>query len=197
MMSSNKGLLESIEQTAEKERENIVKDAQEKAAKIMANAELESKKILDDFEHERDILLITEASRIKNKARKEVQEKIFNLKNDIVSECLSSVLKEIDNIKKDKKRYKKILKDLIDESNVGFDENKKLVLRINKNDDQLIDEILKSLQGRKLKVEPSEDFIGGVVICDSDGKKVVYNTFESRLERFKRAGTSILTKELF
>ncbi|MBU1627812.1 V-type proton ATPase subunit E [bacterium] len=196
-MAGSNGLLESIEKAAEKEKEQIILDAEKSAAEILAKADAESKKILDDFQNEKDILLLTEASRIKNKARREIQEKLFNLKSNIIEECFSLVLKEIEEIRKDRKQYKKVLKTLLDESLIGFDESKKIVVIISKKDEQVFEEILRNQQGKKQKVETSGEFTGGVVIMENDGKKVVYNTFESRLERLKRQQTSLLTKELF
>jgi vacuolar-type H+-ATPase subunit E/Vma4 len=196
-MAGSNGLLESIEKAAEKEKEQIIREAEKSAVDILSKAEAESKKVLDDFQNEKDILLLTEASRIRNKARREIQEKLFNMKSGIIDECFSEVLKEIEEIRKDKKNYRRILKVLLDESLIGFDESKKVVVKINKSDEQILDEILKSQQGKKPKIDLTGEFIGGVVVMDSEGKKVVYNTFESRLERIKRQQTSLLTKELF
>lgn len=181
-MAGSNGLLESIEKAAEKEKEKIVREAEKSAAEILVKAETETKKVLDDFKNEKDILLLTEASRIRNKARREIQEKLFNMKNEIINECFSEVLKEIDEIRKDKKQYRKIFKALLDESLVSFDETKKLIAVINKKDEPLIDEMLRNQQGKKPKIDSSGEFSGGVIVMDSDGKKIVYNTFESRLE---------------
>jgi vacuolar-type H+-ATPase subunit E/Vma4 len=196
-MAGSNGLLDSIEKAAEKEKEQIYRDAEKSAAEILAKAESEAKKIVEDFKNEKDIVLITETSRIKNKARREIQEKLFQLKNDVIEECFSLALKEIDEIRKDRKQYKKILKSLLDEALVGFDESKKIVLQVNKKDEQAIDELIRNQQGKKCKLDTNGNFSGGLVVKDSDEKKIIYNTFESRLERIKRQQTSLLTKELF
>ena len=107
-MAGSNGLLDSIERAAEKEKEKIIQDAEKSAAEILEKAEAESKKILEDFQNEKDVILITESSRIRNKARREIQEKLFKLKNDILDECFSIVLKEVEEIRKDRKQYKKI-----------------------------------------------------------------------------------------
>ena len=131
-MNGGKGLIESIEKAAEKERDAIIKDAKNKADKILEDSEKQASKIKEDFFKERDIVLLTEASKIRNEARREIQEKIFSLKNNILEECFSKVLDEVSEIKKDRKAYKKILKSLLDESVIGFDESKKVVIKINK-----------------------------------------------------------------
>jgi len=196
-MAGNTGLLESIEKAAEKERATIKREAEQASAEILEKAEAEARKIVDDFKNEKDILLITETSRIKNKSRREIQEKLFKLKNGILDESISLVLKDIDEIRKDRKQYKKILKKLLEESLVGFDDSVKLLIQVNKKDEQLIDEILRNQQGKKCKIESSGNFLGGLVVKDSNEKKIVYNTFESRLDRVKRQQISLLTKELF
>lgn len=189
-MSGIESIIDMIEEKTSEKVDRIVKQAEDQKTTLIKQAEEKAKgieeKILKaaDQEYDSSITRLTAGAKLKAKYQ------ILEAKESILVEILEEVEKEIKKVVKTKK-YKNILTQLIVDGGVALDVDK-LELVFPKGQNELITPLsiakeIGAKVGNKVSISISKDTVrsvGGVIIRTSDGKMLVDNTFESRLERF-------------
>ncbi|XWS48903.1 hypothetical protein CRYUN_Cryun13aG0116700 [Craigia yunnanensis] len=208
----------------------IRQEAEEKANEISVSAEeefnieklqlveAEKKKIRQEYEKKDkqvDIRKKIEYSMQLNASR----IKVLQAQDDVVNSMKESASKELLNVSRDHRVYKKLLKDLIVQSLVRLKEPA-VLLRCRKDDVHLVESVLdlaKEEYASKGNVHPPEIFIdnvhlppapshhnahgpfcsGGVVLASRDGKIVFENTLDARLDVAFRKKLPEIRKWLF
>ncbi|KAL3616060.1 hypothetical protein CASFOL_040354 [Castilleja foliolosa] len=193
----------------------IRQEAEEKANEISVSAEeefnieklqlveAEKKKIRQEYERKEkqvEVRKKIEYSMQLNASR----IKVLQAQDDLVNSMKESASKELLNVSRDHKNYKRLLKDLIVQSLLRLKEPS-LLLRCRKEDVHLVESVLDSAKeeyAKKAKVHspeiivdniylppaPSKNNIhdrscsGGVVLASRDGKIVLENTLDARLD---------------
>jgi V/A-type H+-transporting ATPase subunit E len=189
----------------------ILEDAQKEAEAILLKAGSEGRGILDEAkaEAERRYNLILKKSKedLETKQREINDSLSVEARNALLKareDMLEEVFKRTQDHLKDyasSKNYLGCLSELISEASkrIGSD---RLIVKLNKRDHRLLSEKQLDAVSRKLQVKlvKSDEFIdcvGGVMVSSFDGKVIVNNTFESRLEMLKRILRANIAKMLF
>ncbi len=164
--------VESIKSEAEKEKKRIMAEAQNEAARIRRQR---LKKIEDALRSEATAMIYSATLKAKkevNQAREEVVENVFRIAQEKISR-----LSEEDS-------YSDIFKALLDECVELIDGE--IVFQVRPEDRSLLERLLaeKGIQ-YSISDVPLESS-GGLNAMSADGRIIVYNTFEKRLERAKK-----------
>ena len=188
--------IELIENTAEK-RKKILLEAKTKSQEILKLAELECLKINTDSDKQIMQLMGSELKtvrdRIIGRTELEGRKSLMMARTDILSDVYNQVeerLREIVEGKSKEHDYHDILKKLIIES-VNAIEGNEFILSANKKDLEYLSKNIKkieiNLEGITLKLDnKSVDILGGVIVRNSAGDKIYYNTLDGKLESVKK-----------
>jgi vacuolar-type H+-ATPase subunit E/Vma4 len=188
--------IELIENTAEK-RKKILEEAKTKSQEILKLAELECSKINADSDKQIMQLMGSELKtvrdRIIGRTELEGRKNLMMARTDILSDVYNQVeerLREIVEGKSKEHDYHDILKNLIIES-VNAIEGTEFILSVNKKDlvylTKNIKKIEKNLGEITLTLDNKPvDIIGGVIVRNSTGDKIYYNTLDGKLESIKK-----------
>ncbi len=197
---------------------DIIEKGIQKRNKILADAEVQSQKILEgakaeaarvSTEADKQILQIvgselkTVRLRIIGKTELQYKKALMNKRGELLSNVYNQVESRLTNLTEGKSKdhdYKLILEKLVIEgvSAIGGTE---VIISANKNDmdyiKKNIKKIGKNIEGVALKLDDSPlETLGGVVIKNASGTKIFYNTFEGRLARAMRGTESRIAKML-
>jgi vacuolar-type H+-ATPase subunit E/Vma4 len=188
--------IELIENTAEK-RKKILEEAKTKSQEILKLAKLECSKINADSDKQIMQLMGSELKtvrdRIIGRTELEGRKNLMMARTDILSDVYNQVeerLREIVEGKSKEHDYHDILKNLIIES-VNAIEGTEFILSVNKKDlvylTKNIKKIEKNLGEITLTLDNKPvDIIGGVIVRNSTGDKIYYNTLDGKLESIKK-----------
>jgi len=197
---------------------DIIEKGITKRNKILADAEIQSQKILEgakaeaariSTEADKQILQIvgselkTVRLRIIGKTELQYKKALMNKRGELLSNVYNQVESRLKNLAKGKSKdhdYKLVLEKLVIEgvSAIGGTE---VIITANKNDmdyiNKNIKKIGKNIEGVTLKLDDNPiETLGGVVIKNASGTKIFYNTFEGRLARAVRGTESRIAKML-
>jgi vacuolar-type H+-ATPase subunit E/Vma4 len=197
---------------------DIIEKGIQKRNKILADAEIQSQKILEgakaeaarvSTEADKQILQIvgselkTVRLRIIGKTELQYKKALMNKRGELLSNVYNQVESRLKNLAEGKSKdhdYKLVLEKLVIEgvSAIGGTE---VIITANKNDmdyiKKNIKKIGKNIEGVALKLDDSPlETLGGVVIKNASGTKIFYNTFEGRLARAVRGTESRIAKML-
>jgi len=197
---------------------DIIEKGIQKRNKILADAEIQSQKILEgakaeaarvSTEADKQILQIvgselkTVRLRIIGKTELQYKKALMNKRGELLSNVYNQVESRLKNLAEGKSKdhdYKLVLEKLVIEgvSAIGGNE---VIISANKNDMDYIKKnvkkIGKNIEGVTLKLDDSPlETLGGVVIKNASGTKIFYNTFEGRLARAMRGTESRIAKML-
>jgi vacuolar-type H+-ATPase subunit E/Vma4 len=197
---------------------DIIEKGIQKRNKILADAEIQSQKILEgakaeaarvSTEADKQILQIvgselkTVRLRIIGKTELQYKKALMNKRGELLSNVYNQVESRLKNLAEGKSKdhdYKLVLEKLVIEgvSAIGGTE---VIITANKNDmdyiNKNIKKIGKNIEGVTLKLDDNPiETLGGVVIKNASGTKIFYNTFEGRLARAVRGTESRIAKML-
>ncbi|MFH0967310.1 MAG: V-type ATP synthase subunit E family protein, partial [Methanobacteriota archaeon] len=159
-----------ILECANREAEEIIREAEEKASGIKGGYLKESLRRAT-VEKNRQIYLTSE----------EIKASQSIIRNDLFSQAFLIAQENLKDIR-DSPGYSELFKRLLEEAirEVGDGEH---VLHITARDQSIFDTIGTDYQISDVFVDLES--VGGLYLTSSDGKVTVYNTIESRLERTK------------
>ncbi len=189
----------------------ILEEAQKEAEALLLKAESDGKTLLDEAKAEAE----RRCKSIIDKAEKDVETKLKETSSLLDAEAKNELLRAHEELVEDvfnrtRERlkqyasstdYSACLIRLISEASeqIGSD---KLTLRLNKRDHRLMTKNQLQALSKKLGVEliKSDDFlnsVGGSIVSTLDGRIMVNNTFESRLEMLKPVLRARVARILF
>ncbi|KAF9617742.1 hypothetical protein IFM89_038504 [Coptis chinensis] len=209
-----------IRQEAEEKANEILVSAEEEFnIEKLQLVEAEKKKIRQEYEKKEkqvDVRKKIEYSMQLNASR----IKVLQAQDDLVNSMKESAAKELLRVSQDHTKYKKLLKDLIVQSLLRLKEPA-VLLRCRKTDVELVDSVLQSAKeeySAKAEVHSPEILVdkqtflppapssqdvhgphcsGGVVLASRDGKIVIENTLDARLDLVFRKKLPEIRKHLF
>jgi V/A-type H+-transporting ATPase subunit E len=173
-------ILRALEEKAEARLESIKMDTQMRVNEVMAKAEkdaartkrLRLKKVQDSIRSEATAVVYSASLKAKNE--------LIKAQDETVDDALRRTEQKLLELHK-ADSYPEILKTLIDEC-LGYITGE-VVLQVRSDDQALVEKLMKEKQVAYRIDGADLSASGGLVASSADGKIVVDNTFDSRLEK--------------
>ncbi len=172
-------LIEDANKKAKEIKENYEKKAEEMYSKIIEDA----KKQIDDISRTEKAQAISRSMRINIEGQK-----------DIIEDSMAILKEKFFEIPQ-KENYPDFLRYLLTEA-LNVIDTKKVTVKCRKEDKETISKVVSQISDGKKDISISDEEVkiaGGVVIVSEDGKEIVENTLESKLEEIKE----LYLQELF
>lgn len=185
---------EAILDKVKAEAENIIKEAESKAAKEVAQAKKQQAAKLEEEKGKMLQGAKEEAARIAAQASVKARQELSKAKADVINDIISRVKKELSGVSSDKS----LLIDLIKEATqvLGFDKGRVYAAPKDVSTVQKLLEKDKGLSSKIVEVK-EHDCLGGVIVEDIDGRTRIDNTYETRLEMLLPRLLPEIGRELF
>jgi len=185
---------EAVVNKVKVEAENIIKEAEEKAQEQIEKArkqretklQEEKRKMLEEAEEE--------AARIIAQASIKARQQVSSAKNDVITKLIHKVKQELSESSSDENYLLSLIREAID--GLGADKSR---IYVSPKDVSMVRKFLerdKELASKIMAVK-EDDFLGGVIAEDIDGKLRIDNTYETRLEMLLPKLLPEISKELF
>jgi len=185
---------EAILDKVRAEAENIIKEAEGKAAKEIEQAkrqqaaklEKEKVKMLQEAKEE--------AARIAAQASVKARQELSKAKAGVINELISRVKKELPGVSSDKSSLIDLIKEAIEVLNL--DKGRIYAAPKDISTVQKLLEKDRGLAGKIVEVR-EHDCLGGVIVEDINGRTRIDNTYETRLEMLLPRLLPEIGRELF
>ena len=185
---------EAVVSKVRMEAQNIIKEAEEKAQEEIERArkqretklQEEKRKMLEEAEEE--------AARIVAQASIKARQKLSSAKNDVITKIIDKVKQELSEFSSDENYFLNLIREAIDE--LGADKSR---IYVSPKDVSMVRKFLerdKELASKVMEVK-EDNFLGGVIAEDVDGKLRIDNTYETRFEMLLPKLLPEISKELF
>ncbi len=185
---------EAVVSKVRMEAQNIIKEAEGKAqeeiekARKQREAKLqeEKRKMLEETEEE--------SARIVAQASIKARRQLSSAKSDVITKIIGKVKQELSEFSSDENYFLNLIKEAID--GLGADKSR---IYVSPKDVSRVRKFLerdKELASKIMEVK-EDNFLGGVIAEDIDGKLRIDNTYETRLEMLLPKLLPEISKELF
>lgn len=183
MVTDAQERIRELKEKASAEAEGIKKEALSREDEIKKRYRESVRKELE-LEERRALSLVKERNRIE----------ILRAKNDVLEKAFREASESLVHLR-DSPIYRDFLRRSIQEC-ISELEGESIVIHADKKDELLCREILVEL-GRNCEIKTDLESAGGVNASSADGRYIVLNSIESRLERTKERMRPPLFKLLF
>jgi V/A-type H+-transporting ATPase subunit E len=183
-------LIESMEVSAEKRINEILKNAHEQGDEIRKTALTKAQLIKAAYREEAQKSVDGERNKLIYQVKAENKMNVIKEKDRVIKSAFAEVKKRLDNFRNDE-NYHDNFKKMLQEA-VRALETEKVVLHIDKRDESLCRQVLNELNINSQIVADLTSG-GGLVVSTKDGKIVVFNTVESRLAKAEE----LMRREIF
>jgi V/A-type H+-transporting ATPase subunit E len=181
---SLQAILARIQAAGQEKVQEIEQQAYIQANAILAEARMEASEIEEEACAAAASPAMRERSRIIHRARQESLHMIGDVREGLVDAALHQIRGRLSGIRRDA-AYPQVLARFVEEALAelqgSLEETGKVRLEADQRDKTLLESILIRL-GLDLEVDNELDCWGGVIAKSEDGRVVVINTLESRLE---------------
>jgi V/A-type H+-transporting ATPase subunit E len=176
-------ILEKIRESGNTQVQEIEKSTQSQVNEILAQARMEARQIEEDSRAIASAPAIAERARILHRARLESLRIVGGVREDLVDTAITRTRERLASLPADPS-YPEVLRALTEEALNKLDsgETGKAQLLADPRDKALLKNILDNLK-LDLPVSYELSCWGGLIAKSEDGRVVVINTLESRLER--------------
>jgi len=195
-----KSIAKEILESAEKEAEALILRAEAQAEKILEEARKEAERRYNSIIRESRERMKAEEMQLNSIFELEAKNKLLKVKEELIKEVYDETLNRLREyvLTED---YVNCLLRLISEAS-GRIPSGELEIRLNERDYSGITEkhlldLSKNIGVKLIKSEKRIRCIGGVVVASPDGKIVIDNTFENRLNSLKGSLRAKIAKILF
>jgi vacuolar-type H+-ATPase subunit E/Vma4 len=180
---SLQAILDKIRALGDAQIQEIERNAQSQANEILAHARMEAEQIEEDASINTSVPAIAERARIIHRARLDALRIVGNLREDLVDTAITRTRERLAAIRTDLS-YPTVLRTLTEEAltELSSEGTGKAQFLADARDRSLLKNILDHLK-LDLPVSYELNCWGGLIAKSQDGRVVVINTFESRLER--------------
>jgi vacuolar-type H+-ATPase subunit E/Vma4 len=175
-------LIQSVDECAEDKVRTIRERATRRAAEIHDEAAVKEKRIKQKHEEAARTAVETERGRSVAQVKKETRMQLIHAKDEVYQKAFTGAKEKLSHLRTEAhyaSDFKKMLQEAVSEL-----EGESLILRIDKRDEALCKKLVSELN---LNCGIVTDIItdGGLEVSTKDGRFVIKNTIESRLERSK------------
>jgi len=190
----------------DKIREAILKKAKGEADKIVADAEIKAREMIEKakdqwknkFEEEKKKIISEahrEASKIMAQTSLKTRQGILQEKDNVINVIIENVKKDLSQEVMDSKVFLPLIKEAID----AFETDKQVRIYAAPKDIKVVHESIKEDSELKEKIfEVKElDCLGGIIAESTDGMVSIDNTFDMRLEMLMPKILPDIGKKLF
>ena len=182
---SLQAILDAILITGQDQVGEIEEGAYRRIREIRVNAGIDAKQIKDEIADKTAAPAYKERARIFHRARLEALQITGNVRESLVDAAIDQTRGHLEGLRTDA-AYPKVLKrlteDALDELAISLEDPANAKLQADSRDSELLETILRE-EGLTLDVDYSLICWGGLIAASRDGRVVVINTLESRLER--------------
>jgi len=194
-------LKEEIWRRARQKADQILRDAEKEAERIIKEARgVAEKSIKSKIEPEKLLM----KRRILGEAVNEGRKMVISAKNELMEKAFQIALERLKREAESKSEAYRIfllksLKDGLDK--LSGSDGSSIVVYANESDISLLKNMVKELSSSQIDIRfEKAEIMGGVILSEANGKKVFYNSIESRLEALKpilrEHAASILFREV-
>jgi V/A-type H+-transporting ATPase subunit E len=176
-------ILEKIRASGDAQVEEIKRNTQSQVGEILAQARMEAHQIEEDSSELASAPAAAERARILHRARLEALRIVGDVREDLVDTAINRARERLTSIRGGSS-YLAILRALIQEAltELGTGGTGTADLLADPRDETLVEIIIDELRLNS-RVSYELNCWGGLIARSDDGRVVVINTFESRLER--------------
>lgn len=175
-------LIALLEQEAKAERERILGEAGEAARRILDQARATSAEEIEAYQRRASAEI--EVSRVRARASSNLRAAsvLLQAKDETIAAVFAAAERDLDRAASDRERYERILRGLLAEAVEGFGGGVTVECA---EEDLTIVQAAAAALGMNAEVRVSGGVRRGVRVRSADGRFVVENTLQSRLERAK------------
>lgn len=179
---SLQAILEKIRASGDAQVREIEESTQSQVGRILTQAEMDARQIEADSRDAASAPAVAERARILHRARLEALRIVGDVREDLVDTAISRARERLASIRMDTS-YPDALRTLIKEAlaELSSGGKGKAQLVADPRDRVMLENILADLK-LELCVRYELNCLGGLTAMSEDGRVVVINTFESRLE---------------
>ncbi|MEW6088457.1 MAG: V-type ATP synthase subunit E [bacterium] len=188
-------VFETLEEEAKRLRDDLINKAQKDAEQIIKEAEEEANNLKMFHIEKMDLKLKGDAARIQIETDLNRKKAVTRTKEEFISKIYSDLEKHLKDIHNNQEIYKKILKNLLVES-LDAIKGDRIVVEVNQKDKELISGILKELN-LSYPVAAGKNYLGGLSLNVDNDRIRVSNNLESRLFKSKEFLKTQLNEVLF
>ncbi len=174
-------ILEKIRAAGEAQIQGIEKDTLSQISEILAQVRLEAQQIEEDACANASAPAVAERARILHRARLESLRIVGDVRENLVDTALTRTRERLASIRADP-CYLEVLRTLTQEALTELESDGNAKLLADPRDEKMLMSILHDLK-LDLPVSYELNCWGGLIAKSADGRVVVINTFEARLER--------------
>jgi len=185
---------EAVVSKVRMEAQNIIKEAEEKAQEEIEKARKQRETKLQEEKHKMLEEAEEEAARIVAQASIKARQKLSIAKNDVITKIIDKVKQELSEFSSDENYFLNLIREAIDA--LGADKSR---IYVSPKDVSMVRKFLerdKELASKIMEIK-EDNFLGGVIAEDVDGKLRIDNTYETRLEMLLPKLLPEISKELF
>lgn len=186
-------MLVALEQEGQETVDRIESQAKAHENQILKEAKEEADRIRSDHIKKMEDQVRMERSRIINGAHFQVKKEVIRMKEAMMNEVFSEVSKRIENLRNDAS-YKDIFEKLTTEAVSGI--AGKALVSIDPADENLGREVLDKMK-IDYELALSNKCLGGLIARSEDGRIILNNTIDSRLDKAKQLLKTDVLKVLF
>jgi len=185
---------EAILDKVKAEADDIIKDAENKAAEEVERAKKQQGTKLEEARGRKLQETREEATRIEAQAVVRARQKLSQAKAEVINEIVSRARKELAELSSEVSSIMALIKEAID--TLGINKGRLYVSPEDMTKVRKLVEKDKELAGKLVEIK-EHNCMGGVIIEDIGGKVRIDNTYETRLEMLLPRLLPEVAKELF
>jgi V/A-type H+-transporting ATPase subunit E len=176
-------ILEKIRASGDVQIQEIERNTQSQVNEILAQARMEAQQIEEDTSEFTSAPAAAERARILHRARLEALRVVGDVRENLVDTAINRAQERLTSVR-DGSSYPAVLRMLIQEAltELAPEGTATAELLADSRDETLVKKIIEELK-LHLRVSYEPHCWGGLTAKSADGRVVVINTFESRLER--------------
>lgn len=175
-------MLRAIEEEGEVRCKEILDNAEAEAAEILKNAKEEAKRVREEYVTRAEATMYGEKIRILSDAKLYVKKQVIQAKEKHIEDAFDSVAGEFEAMRT-RPEYASYFRRLLDETAANAEGD--LVISVDRRDEKVARDAV-AAAGLDCELRTDISTLGGLKAITADGRIVLTNTIDSRLERAKQ-----------
>lgn len=186
-------IIETLEGEGEKERERVLKAAEQESKRIIELAKEDAAEVKRKEMERTSLLLKGETARIFNQAELYRKEETIKAKEKVIDRVFEKAVLQTKELRASEE-YERIFENLAREAfgRVSGD----MVISVDKRDEQVARKVLSKL-GKNCELRTDLDCLGGLVVRTANERVTYLNTIDTRMEKAREVIKSEITEALF
>ena len=187
-------MLDALGQEGKDDIKRVDSQAKAHENQIIEEARLEAKQIYESHKNAIEEQVKMERARVINQTNFKVKKEVVKTKEEIMNQVFDEALKQIKNLRDDKASYESIFGKLAAETIRSIPG--KPVVSVDSADEELARKVFDRLE-LDCTLKSDINCLGGLSVRSEDGKIVLNNTVDSRIEKAKQLLKTDVIRVLF